>query len=56
VRANLAKDVKEAIDHLKKNPEKKESDSAALYGATATFPKADMGDDLLRVLMKVMFS
>jgi sphinganine-1-phosphate aldolase len=56
VSENLSKDVKEACDHLKKNGAKKKSDTAALYGATATFPKADMGDDLLRVLMKVMFS
>jgi hypothetical protein len=46
----LAKDVKAAIEYLKSQPPK-ESQMAALYGASSSLPSQDMGDDMVKAIM-----
>ncbi len=47
---NLANDVIESIKFLKENPPK-QSSTAAVYGASAALPTADVGDDFLKVII-----
>jgi hypothetical protein len=51
---NLANDVQEGIEALKKKGGK-ESATAAVYGASASLPSAEMGEEMLRTIMKMSF-
>ena len=54
IRNNLAKDVAEGIEILKKSGSK-DSASAAVYGASSSLPSAEMGEEMLRSIMKMCF-
>jgi sphinganine-1-phosphate aldolase len=51
---NLVKDTQAAIEFLKKNPPK-QSDMGALYGVSGQLPSAEMGDEMVRTLLKACF-
>ena len=54
VRDNLVGEIREAINFLKQRPGKS-GDSAALYGATAKIPSAEMGEDMMRTFVAAVF-
>ena len=55
IKKYFVKNVKEAIDELKKYPPK-QCDTAAIYGATAQLPSSELGEEMMRTAMKVTFS
>ena len=54
VNNNFIKDLKEALQYLKKNPPK-QGEIAAFYGANAQLPNAEMGEEMIRSLMRGLF-
>lgn len=50
VKHSLAKDVRAAIEFLKKEPPK-ETALAALYGASSALPSQDLGEEMIKTIM-----
>ena len=53
--SNFTKDLVKVMEELKAKPLEKQSEAAAFYGASATLPSKEMGDEMLRAIISATY-